>query len=90
VDRNRKDKDPDWWGSLSGCFELCGHSMMLFLLITCYGLNIFRCLGYVVSGWLNVVKGSKTKKSYCQFRKNLIYDWLVDNPSQDLFGQKPQ
>jgi hypothetical protein len=34
--------------------------------------------------------GSKTNKSNCQFRKNSIYDWLVDNPSQDLFGQKPQ
>ena len=45
----------------------------------------------VVSGRLNVVKGLKrTNKSNCQFWKKSTYDWLVDNPSQDLFGQKPQ
>ena len=35
-------------------------------------------------------RGSKTNKSNCQFWKKSTYDWLVDNPSQDLFGQKPQ
>jgi len=33
---------------------------------------------------------SKTKKSNCQFWKNSTYDWLLNNPSQDLFGQRPQ
>jgi hypothetical protein len=35
-------------------------------------------------------QGSKTNKSNCQFWKKSTYDWLVDNPSQDLFGQIPQ
>jgi hypothetical protein len=35
-------------------------------------------------------RGSKTNKSNCQFWKNSTYNWLVDNPSQDLFGQRPQ
>jgi hypothetical protein len=59
VDGNREDRDRDWWESLSGCSELCRHSLVFFLLITCYGLNIFQCLGYVVYGQLNVVKGLK-------------------------------
>jgi hypothetical protein len=35
-------------------------------------------------------QGSKTNKSSCEFWKKLTFDWLVDNPSQDLFGQIPQ
>jgi hypothetical protein len=33
---------------------------------------------------------SKTNKSNCQFWKKLTYDWLVEDLSQDLFGQSPQ
>jgi hypothetical protein len=29
-------------------------------------------------------------KSNCEFWKNLKFDWLIVNPSQDLFGQTPQ
>jgi hypothetical protein len=35
-------------------------------------------------------QGSKTNKSNCRFWKKSIYDWLVENRSQDLFGQRPQ
>jgi len=33
---------------------------------------------------------SKTNKSNYQFWKNSTYDWLIDNLSQDLFGQRLQ
>jgi hypothetical protein len=35
-------------------------------------------------------QGSKTHKSIYQFWKKLTFDWIVENPSQDLFGQRPQ
>jgi hypothetical protein len=35
-------------------------------------------------------QGSKMNKSNCRPWKKSTYDWLVDNPSQDLIGQKPQ
>jgi hypothetical protein len=35
-------------------------------------------------------QGSKTNKSDCQFWKKLTFDWIVNNPGQDLFGQRPQ
>ena len=35
-------------------------------------------------------QASKRNKPNCQLWKKLTFDWLVDNPSQDLFGQKPQ
>jgi hypothetical protein len=33
---------------------------------------------------------SKTNESDCRFWEKLTFDWLVDNSSQDLFGQRPQ
>jgi hypothetical protein len=35
-------------------------------------------------------QGSKTNKSIYQFWKKLTFDWIEENPSQDLFGQRPQ
>jgi hypothetical protein len=34
-------------------------------------------------------QGFKTNKSNFQFWE-LTFDWFVNNPSQDLFGQKPE
>ena len=34
--------------------------------------------------------GSKTNISNCRFWKKLTYDWLVDNPTRALFGQRSQ
>ena len=35
-------------------------------------------------------QGPKTNKEIYQFWKKLTINWLVDNTSQDLFGQTPQ
>jgi hypothetical protein len=35
-------------------------------------------------------QGSKTNKSNYQFWKKLTFDWLVESPNRDLFGQRPQ
>jgi hypothetical protein len=44
----------------------------------------------VLSGRLNFVKGLKRTKSESRFWKKLTFDWLVDNPSRNLFGQRPR
>jgi hypothetical protein len=45
----------------------------------------------MVSGELNVVDGLKlTNQTNCRFWKKFTFNWLVDNPSQDAFGQRPQ
>jgi hypothetical protein len=43
----------------------------------------------VVSGRLNVVKGLKPTNQIDSFERSWL-DLLVDHPSQDLFGQRPQ
>jgi hypothetical protein len=50
---------------------------------------LLRLVTTVMSGRFNVVKGLN-EQSNCQFWKKSTYNWLVDNPSQDLFGQRSQ
>jgi hypothetical protein len=39
----------------------------------------------IVSNRLNVVNGLKRKSQIVYFERNLTFDWLINNPSQDLF-----
>ena len=39
---------------------------------------------------IKCLQGLKRYKSNCQFSKKLTFDKIVDYPSQDLLGQKPQ
>jgi hypothetical protein len=51
----------------------------------------FASIGLYCGIWpIKCHQGSKTNKSKFRVWKQLTFDWLVDNPSQDLFGQRPQ
>jgi hypothetical protein len=39
----------------------------------------------IVSNRLNVVNGLKRKSQIVYFERNVTFDWLINNPSQDLF-----
>jgi hypothetical protein len=39
----------------------------------------------IVSNRLNVVNGLKRKSQIVYFERNLTFDWLINNPRQDLF-----
>ena len=40
----------------------------------------------IVSNRLNVVNFLKRTNQIVFFERNLTFDWLIDNPSQDLLG----
>ena len=62
-------------GQMSGVIPLRNHVQ-----------NIYCCAVWPIK----CRQGSKTNKSNCQFWKKLTFDWLVESPSQGLFGQRPQ